>query len=596
MTEPTARPWPAISPLRRFGPIVLAVALVAGLGVVATVKGRSATTASIASQPEKVDAARTYAKSPLLPVTYADAKKAGTTDAFDWGEHCDPKTGRMAIPSVYAPPCVPVWNGTKPWVDKGGKAITSNGGSTAPGVIADTITVVVYQPSPQDISAALQAFGVLDTPEITKRGIAELIEAGNGMYEFYGRKVVVKTFQASGDGKNPSTARADARKVAEDMGAFASVGGPTQTGAYADELARRHVLCIACGYATPESSFQRNAPYQWAQLATPDQLLFGVFDFGVKNLFGKKAVFAGDAALRKKTRTFGIVHYEQDPPVYGPLTRLAKARYGKQGYEAADIETYLLDLNSLPSQAQAIVGRLKRKGVTSVVFLGDPIMPKYLTEQATKQDYHPEWIITGTVFTDSTAAVRLYDQKQWAHAFGSSSLPARTKPELSEPWRLYKWWFGKDPEAKKTLPLMGPVIQQLFMGIQGAGPTLNARTFAGAMFSYPPSGGGPTTPRVSFGFHGLFPTADYVGVDDFTNVWWDPDAKGPDEQDTEGTGMWRYVAGGQRLDLGQVPEVDVNSIPGDKEAAVTLLDEVPKEDQPPEYPPWPSSPAAKAGN
>ena len=66
---------------------------------------------------------------------------------------------------------------------------------------------------------------------------------------------------------------------------------------------------------------------------------------------------------------------------------------------------------------------------------------------------------------------------------------------------------------------MGPVVQQLFIGLHGAGPNLNAETFAGAMFRYPPSGGGPTTPRVSFGFHGLFDEPDWVAVDDFTNVW-----------------------------------------------------------------------------
>jgi hypothetical protein len=57
------------------------------------------------------------------------------------------------------------------------------------------------------------------------------------------------------------------------------------------------------------------------------------------------------------------------------------------------------------------------------VFLGDPIMPIYLTKAATDQNYFPEWIITGTVLTDTTVFGRLYDQKQWAHAFGISSLP-----------------------------------------------------------------------------------------------------------------------------------------------------------------------------
>jgi hypothetical protein len=592
MTVPEARPWPALSPARRFGPLVLVVALVVGAGVVATAKGRGTATQQRKAPPESV--AKSYARNPKLPVLYSQANEDGTLDDYDWGDRCDPETGRNAFPSVYAPPCVPAWDGTKPWVDQGGQTVTSNGGKTAPGVTTDTITIAYYQSSPQDISATLQAFGVLDEPKIAQQGVKDLVEAANGMYELYGRQVVFKPFQASGDGKSPATARADAKKVALDMGAFASIGGPTQTSAYQDELARHHVLCIACGYSTPDSAYQDNAPYAWGQLASPDQLLYGVFDFGTKNLFGKKAQFAGDPDLAKKTRVFGIVHYEQDPPVFGELQRAAVEKYGKQGYEAKDILTYLLDLNTLPKQAQAIIGKLKADGVTSVVFLGDPLMPKYLTEQATAQDYHPEWIITGTVFTDTTAAARLYDQDQWAHAFGASSLPARTEPQYSEPWRLYRWWFGKDPVAKKTLPLMGPVVSQLFTGLQGAGPDLNAETFAGALFRYPPSGGGPTTPRISYGFHGLFDKPDWVAVDDFTNVWWDADAKGVDEQDVEGTGMWRYAAGGQRLTLGEVPAVDDSLLFGEA-GSVTILDEVPKEDRTKDYPPFPGSPAAQGG-
>ena len=593
MTTPQARPWPALSPLRRFGPLVLVVALVVGAGVVATAKGNGTDTQERQAPSESV--ATSYADDPKLPVLYSQAEKAGTLDEYDWGDRCDPETGRNAFPSVYAPPCVPAWDGTEPWVDQGGQTVTTNGGTTAPGVTEDTITIAYYQASPQDISATLQAFGVLDEPKIAQEGVKELVEAGNGMYELYGRKVVFKAFQASGDGKSPATARADAKKVALDMGAFASIGGPTQTSAYQDELARHQVLCIACGYSTPDSAYQENAPYAWGQLASPDQLLYGVFDFGTKNLFGKKAQFAGDPDLAKKTRVFGIVHYEQDPPVFGELQRAAVDKYGKQGYAAKTILTYLLDLNTLPKQAQAIVGRLKSEGVTSVVFLGDPLMPKYLTEQATAQDYHPEWIITGTVFTDTTAAARLYDQDQWAHAFGASSLPARTEPQYSEPWRLYEWWYGKDPVAKKTLPLMGPVVSQLFIGLQGAGPHLTAETFAGALFRYPPSGGGPTTPRVSYGFHGLFDKPDWVAVDDFTNVWWDAEAEGVDEQDVDGTGMWRYAAGGQRLLLGEVPELD-DDLLFDEAGSVTILDEVPEPDQTKAYPPWPDSPAATSGN
>lgn len=44
MTD-AARPWPKVSPLNRWGPIVLVLAVLVGAGTVATVKaGRNATT------------------------------------------------------------------------------------------------------------------------------------------------------------------------------------------------------------------------------------------------------------------------------------------------------------------------------------------------------------------------------------------------------------------------------------------------------------------------------------------------------------------------------------------------------------------------
>ena len=41
MSVDATRPWPKLSPLQRFGPLLAVVVLVVGAGTVATVKGRS---------------------------------------------------------------------------------------------------------------------------------------------------------------------------------------------------------------------------------------------------------------------------------------------------------------------------------------------------------------------------------------------------------------------------------------------------------------------------------------------------------------------------------------------------------------------------
>jgi len=643
MTMKTERPLPARSRLARVAPPVLVLALLASVAVGATLDGRR-NPVRATSRPTARQVAR-YADNPDLPITYADAQAAGTLDRYDWGDRCDPsrryndtkKTlARLAIPSTYAPPCVPVWKGDKAWVSRGGKTFVDNGSATAAGVTTERIKVVFYLAAEQDIAKQLEQFGVMDGPGSTMGGVRDLVEMSNHLYETYGRQVEVVPFHASGDGRSPSAAKADAVKVVE-MGAFASIGGPTQTSAYQHELARNKVLCLQCGYASTDAVLAEDAPYAWGFQATPDQLLFGTFGLGVELLYGRKAQFAGDPALRKRTRRFGIVHYEQDPPVFGPLKAEATAKYAAQGATVDTIIQYILDPNSLNAQAQAIIGRLKRERVTSVVFLGDPLMPRLLTQQATKQDYHPEWIFTGTVFTDTTAVARLYDQDQMTHAFGASSSPARTTPQLSEPWRLYEWWFGKRPTAPRTMLFWGPVVQQLFLGIHMAGPHLSAGTFAGGLFNYPPTGGtdivdqdavglqlngyldGDTTPAISFGPRGRGKAVDYVAVDDFTTAWWDPNAKGPDESGVMGRGMWKYTGFGLRLPLaapklpagvtedflfeerlfatgGELAAAAKSFGFDDVPIAADILRATPPFDALPKYKPLPGSPAAEGGH
>ena len=603
MSVPSPSPNPTPADLRTsmamiWGPLALVLIVLLAVGLVATTKGRASNTAtgSATSTPKGATTGpKSWAHSPVLPVTYADAKKAGTVDDYDWGDRCDPKTGRLKIPSVYSPPCTPKWDGTKPWKDTGGTVHDDNGGATSPGVTATDITVVYYVPSAQDLFSTAAALGVLDPPAVMAKQAEQFVDEYNHLFALYGRQVKLVKFQATGNGVDPTAARSDAIKVATQYHAFASVGGPSQSGAYADELAKRKVLCIACGLAVPDSNFQANAPYMWGTLPTPEQFIRGVFDFGIANLWNRPARFAGDAKMRKEQRVIGVVYYEQNPPVFTNVRKDTLTHYSKLGYDAKSTQTYVLDLNTLNSQAQTIIGHLKADGVTTVVFMGDPLMPTYLTQQATSQNYHPEWVITGTAFTDTTAAARLNDQSQWAHAFGTSTMPARGKPELQESWRLVKWFYGTYPVAKKSQAFLGPSFLELYLGLHMAGPDLTPFTYAGGMFNYPPSGGGATEPRISFGFHGQFPNADYVGSDDFTIVWWDVDAKGPDEQDKDGKGMWAYLQDGKRYLLGTTPPKVGDQVLFDPKLATTLLSSIPKGSRPPDYPPWTGFPTATGG-
>jgi hypothetical protein len=471
----------------------------------------------------------------------------------------------------------------------------SNGGATYPGVTADTIKIVYYFPPPGDITASVS--GLLDTNAKVTDTVRAYTKMFESRFQTYGRRVQVVPMVGSGISTDETAARADAVKVATQIKAFASIGGPGQTAVYEDELAARHVLCLGCGLSVPDTTFQKDKPFMWGQLPTPEQYLENIGVFVTQELNNKPAQWAGDPKMRTKQRVFGTVHYDQDPPVFTGITTVMDKEGAKYGWKPKVNQAYLLDLAKLPQTAAGLVAKLKQAGVTTVMFLGDPIMPIYLTKAATAQNYFPEWIVTGTVLTDTTAIARLYDQKQWAHAFGVSTLPVRTTQSESDAYRTYRWYYGQMPAAFKTASTFYPNLLQLYAGVQLAGAKLTPQTFAAGLFSYPPTGGQPGAPHSSYGNHGLFRYTtgpDFTSVDDSTLIWWDPKTTGKDEQGKEGVGMYRYVADGKRYLPGKLPTALQPFF--DPANTATVYNTLPPELTTPNYPSPAGSPAARKGN
>jgi hypothetical protein len=162
-----------------------------------------------------------------------------------------------------------------------------------------------------------------------------------------------------------------------------------------------------------------------------------------------------------------------------------------------------------------------------------------------------------------------------------SSLTARFQPQDSNAYRLYDWFHGTPPPAIDTAAVQFPNPATFFAAIQLAGPTLTPETFRDGLFNREPTPNAITQSSLSYGDHGLWPYEDWNGVDDVTEVWWDPEAQGLDEIRKEGTGMWRYVDGGKRYFPGDwTDEVKLF----DPEGTVTILDGPPKAETTPDYP------------
>ena len=575
-TAPGERPWPRVSRLRIAGPVVLIVAALVAAGVTATVHEHSSGSSTSTSTPVTPGAAAAGA----VPITYALAAKEGTTSHYTWGPACDHKTGRYKMPIYDAPPCVPTPAAGAP-----------NGGATAPGVSGSSVNVVYYQAQPGGLASAVSS--AAGTPAQGLATAQDYVTMFNRMFELYGRHVDLIPFTASGAATDPVAAHADAITVAQQLHAFASIGGPAQTPAYQDELARLHVFCMGCGDSSTYGEIAQNAPFQWANLPTVDTSLFEAFGYVTAKLNGKPAIWAGDPAFHSRTRTFVVVSETSEPPSPGTteLTNELARRIAEGHVRVANPSNlrYTLDLATLPTQAATIAEKLKASGATSIIFAGDPIMPIYLTKACADIDYFPEWIITGIVLTDTSALGRYYDQSEWAHAFGVSSLGVPTSGAAEDGNRLYRWWYGANSSPPSlAAPAIVPPILQTFTAVQLAGPDLTPAHFTAGLFRMPPTGGGPTTPLLAYGHQGAVPRPSYSSPADYTFLWYDPTAKGADEEGVVGSGLMRFVKGGARYRAGVVPTgpVPMFSAPG----SVTSYDAPP--DAAPSYPAWPGSPAS----
>jgi hypothetical protein len=518
------------------------------------------------------EAKNTSKKVGSLPLTFDEAKAQGKS--IDFGPTCDPKTGQVKIIYAYSPPCVEPWNGG------------DNGGETSPGVSADEINVVVYisDPTLDPLQAAFfRDSGANVDPEANRKGFEGYLQMFEKHYETFGRKIHIDSYVGTGAPSDEVKAKADAIAIADQFHPFAVINGPTQASAFADELAARKILCVGiCSIAFAQSFTAEREPYLWSNGPSPEQSNTHVAQMIGTQLAGKKAEFAGDDAFKTQKRKFGFVHYDAPDGRYkasfNNLLQLLDEKFGVK--PAADIP-YFLDLSKAGEIARTTIAALKEAGVTTVAFGGDPIMPSYLTKEATAQDYFPEWVLGGTVLADTAILGRTYDQRQWAHAFGLALVPARGAQATQDGFALWRWQYCEDPPSN-VYGILFPGPSLLMTGIHMAGPDLTPQTFEAALFRIGVRGGGALHPRYSQGHNGIWPGTDLYGIDDAGMLWWDPDAKGDDETGNAGTGLYRYTQMGKRYLPKEWPTKEIKLF--DKANTVTIFDKLLPADQTPEYP------------
>ena len=136
-----------------------------------------------------------------MPVTYLEAKEAGTLDNYEWSDGCDTDTGRVKAPSVYTVPCVPVFTDA------------DNGGATTSGVTADSVKIVRYVGEQSaDLQSLIAGIDATDTPEELTQTYQQYLTLSTSLAETYGRKVEFVDYQGTGAGTTSSPPRRTRRR------------------------------------------------------------------------------------------------------------------------------------------------------------------------------------------------------------------------------------------------------------------------------------------------------------------------------------------------------------------------------------------------
>jgi hypothetical protein len=439
--------------------------------------GSSSSTEEAAEQAGQPSSGEVAAPAPGRPVPAKGVARSGVT--------CD-GTARQVPWSKYAPPCVPKFTG-------------SNGGATAQGVKDKTITLTFRRSdSPATRALSSSAKATLAPDEDYLADLNTYISLFNKNFELYGRQVRLVPFSGQGDyiqeayGQNLQGAQADAA-TARELGGFADVSHFVyQSVPYAQALAQNKLISMSTASLT-QKTYRQYDPFMYTYMPTADRLGQFYGNLVCAKLAKQRAVFAGDTAMRKHGRVFGLA--VPDVPNYKEVGDVAVAvadRGCGQGFE----RRVNYDPND-QSQAASLIAQMKSAGVTTLVTYANAAYLASMTQQANAQDYRPEWVIVNA----GDPANRLPDSGQMQASISGSDFYfiSGVEKAKSEAYRAYKRAKPNGEPQSYWYAMAYYSLLQLFSALQAAGPDLSPHAFRDGMFSLPTSLPGGDAGTWSFG-------------------------------------------------------------------------------------------------
>jgi hypothetical protein len=390
--------------------------------------------------------------------------------------------------------------------------------------------------------------------------------------ESYGRTVKFTYMVQSGTDEASEKADAIAATAEQPFAVLDLVGAET----FCTEVAARKTIAI-CSTGTNEA-MDAQQPYRYSTFIDYWANTIGTAELIGKGLAGKPARWAGDADTKDAKRNFGVVYQSGQTGIDETLWKQSLAKYKapamavQLGYDPGTSDA-IGNSQIAQEQAPTMVSKLKDARVTTVVLYTDLSMNRALMAAATQQDYHPEWLQTGFLFSEISPVGQLMDQEQWSHSFGLGTLNigSATRP-VGDP--LLAWYWG-DRNFNYSAGIFGETVI-LDEGIHLAGPKLTPESFRAAVFGIGAHGGAATDDAGTIMFaRGKAPGLSYTQYlfgGDHTLIWWDPDAKPTNTLSTR-PGAPMYLDAGHRYLQGALPKGEPKFF--DDSASVVELPEDP---------------------
>jgi hypothetical protein len=485
--------------------------------------------------------------------------KAGTGTTLS-GHSCTPGAPQFA--SAYVDPCVPKFTG-------------NNGGATANGVTATTITLaqIEYPPSGNEQELEAEAAAAGDAPQPVISQVEQtLLNYFNKVYELYGRKVVIKPVTATGNstlealGQDQTQACADATTIATQVHAFGETGIPYEiqlggTNPFSNCAMQQHLVEFQGNPYYGENVFQAQNPYVWSTAPSCTNISAQMAEVIGTELAGKKAIYAGDATLQSSVRKFGTFIPNVDSFIgcngeaSSTEVKLLTTKYHVPLSAVDTFFHYDLDISTFAQSAQQAIVQFKAAGVTTIVLACDPFSLGLLTKAADAQNYHPEWLLEGTALTDTDNEAQTYDPSEVdGHLFGVSEANATNDiyGPNSPAGKLYQKITGHKIPAETDGDYANLV--EIFDALQAAGPDLTAANMARGLHALPVLG----APNFSYGTWswnvgptGKVGAGEHSSLVDARFVWWNANLTSP----VNGMkGSFVAVDNGRRFGLGQWPK------------------------------------------